>query len=98
MKTGENDYKFSDLDTLKNEISEELKVAENYDLEDMVFKMELKYNEFAEIFDTNYFTTSSTGYTLLPGIYEISDLSLMLNSSIPVELKVDISNDDIRLR
>ena len=51
MKIGDKEYKISDLDTHK-EINKELKIAEYNDLEDMVFRMELTYHEFAEIPDT----------------------------------------------
>ena len=51
MKRGENEYKLSDLDTHKNEIVEELKNVEHNDLEHMVFRMELTYNEIGNILD-----------------------------------------------
>ena len=62
----ENKYKLSDLDTHKNEISEELKNLEYIDLEDMVFRMELPCSEIEKTLDVKYIPTSSTGYTLPP--------------------------------
>ena len=41
---------------------------------------------------------STTGYRLSPGIYEISDIKLMLKSILPDDVKVDFTIDDIRLR
>ena len=51
-KTGDIEYKFSDLDTHKKEINEELKKEGYNDLEDMVFRIELTNSENAEIPDT----------------------------------------------
>ena len=45
-----------------------------------------------------YFATSSTRYTVPPGIYEITDVNLMLKSLLPNDVKVEITIDDIRLR
>ena len=42
--------------------------------------------------------TSSFGYTLPPGLFEISDINLMLKSLFLDELKVDNKIDDIRVR
>ena len=64
----------------------------------MVHRMELTYSEIEYKLDTNYNATSSTGYTLMPGIFEISDLNLMLKSLLPDDVKVKIKIDDIRLR
>ena len=60
--------------------------------------MEITYHEFAEILDTKNIATSSTGYTLPPGIYEISDNKFILTFLPPVDVKVNITIDDIRLR
>ena len=57
--------------------------------------MEPTYNEIEYIPDMNHFAASSTGYTLPPSIYEISDISLTLNSLLPDDIKVDNTIDDI---
>ena len=57
-----NEDKLSDLDTHKNEIFKELKNLEYNDLEDMVFRRELTYHEFAKILDTKYIDAKSVGY------------------------------------
>ena len=49
IKIGENEYTFSDLDSHKNEIIKKLEFAEHNDLEDMVFRMFITYNEIALI-------------------------------------------------
>ena len=45
-----------------------------------------------------YNDTSTLGYTLEQGIFEVSDIKFLLNSLNPDELKVNIKIDDIRLR
>ena len=46
----------------------------------------------------NYIAASTIGYTLPPGIYETTDFNLVLKSSLPDDVKVRITADDIRLR
>ena len=41
-KTGDKEYKLSDVDTRKNEIVENIEIIQNNDREDMVFRMQLK--------------------------------------------------------
>ena len=53
-KKGKNlikDSSLSSLDTLKNEILEELKNAKYNEFEDMVYRMQLTYDEFIDILD-----------------------------------------------
>ena len=53
-----------------------------------------------QILNTKYIDAKSTGYTLLPGIYEINhiNINLMLKSLLSDEVKVDKKTDDIGLR
>ena len=60
--------------------------------------MELTYSEIESILDMNFINKSTTGYTLPPGIYEISDINSILKSSLPDEVKVNVTIDDIRLK
>ena len=63
----------------------------------MVFRMELTYSGIENILDKKYIASSCTGYTLPPGIHEISDVNSMINSLLPDEVKVNVTCDDIRL-
>ena len=45
-----------------------------------------------------YIATSTLRYNLPPGIFETSDINLMLKSFFPNEVKVDFTIDDIWLR
>ena len=98
IKIGDKECKVSDLDTHKDEINDELKNVENSDLEDMVFWMELTYNEIEKILDAKYIPSSSIRYTLPPGVYEIIDITLRLKSLLPDDVKVNITNEDARLK
>ena len=44
----------------------------------MVYRLQLTYDEIVEILDVKYKAGSTVGYTLVPGIYEISDTNLMI--------------------
>ena len=48
--------------------------------------------------DVEYLPTSTKGYTLAPGIYEVTDNNMMLKSLLPKEVKVIMIIDDIRLK
>ena len=52
----------------------------------MVYRMELPYDEIMDVLDIKYTTATSIRYTLAPGIYENSDLSLKLKSLLPNEV------------
>ena len=88
----------SDFDTFKNEIVEELKNAKYNDLEDLVYRFQLTYDEIIDILDLKYIPTKRTGYTLEPGIYEIVDLNNTLKNILPDNVKVSITIDDVRLK
>ena len=58
IKTGDKEYKLSDFDTQKkNEILEELKKVKYNDLEDLVYRFQLTYDENIDILDLKYITT-----------------------------------------
>ena len=98
IKIGDNEYKLSDFDNQKHEILEELKNAEYNDLEDLVYRMRLSYDEIMDKLDLKYIPTKRTGYSLNPGIYEVVDLNNTLNHILPNNVKVNITIDDIRLQ
>ena len=51
IKVGDKEYKFSDFDNQKYEILEELKKAKYTDLGDLVYRMQLTYDEFIDVLD-----------------------------------------------
>ena len=98
IKIADKEYKLSDFDNQKYEILEELKKVGYNDLEDLVYRMRLSYDEIMNILDLKYIPTKRTGYSLNPGIYEVIDLNNTLKNILPANVKVDITIDDIRLK
>ena len=98
IKIGDVEYQLSDFDIQKYEIIEELKNAKYNDLENLVYRMRLSYDEIMDILDLNYIPTKRTGYILNPGIYEVDDLKNTLKHILPDNVKVNITIDDIRLK
>ena len=93
-----NDYSLSSLGMFKDEILEELKNVKYNDLEDLVYRLQLTYDEIMNILDLKYVPTKRTGYSLNPGIYEVVDLNNLLKNISPNNVKVNITIDDIRLK
>ena len=98
IRIGDNEYKLSDFDTQKNEILEELRNAKYNDLEDLVYRFQLTYDEIIDVLDLNYIPTKRIGYSLKPGIYEVIDLNNTLKYILTNNIKVSVTIDDIRLK
>ena len=97
-KIEDKEYKLSDFDTQKNEILEELRNVKYNDLRDLIYRMQLTYNEIIDILDLEYIPTKRMGYSLNPGIFEVVDLNNTLKYILPHNVKVTIIFDDIRLK
>ena len=82
----------------EDELLEKLKNAKFNDLEDMVYRFQLTYDEIMDILDLKYIPTKRTGYKLNPGIYEVVDLNNTLKFILPNIVKVNVTIDDIRLK
>ena len=98
IKVGDKEDKLSDFDNQKYEILEELKKTKYNDLGDLVYRMQLTYDEIIDVLDLKYFSTKRIGFSLDPGIYEIVDLNNTLNHILPDNVKINITIDDIRLK
>ena len=98
IKIGDVEYKLADFDNQKNEILEEIKKVKYNDLEDLVYRMQLSYDEIIDVLDLKYIPTKRTGYSLNIGIYEVIDLNNTLKYILPDNVKVTITIDDIRLK
>ena len=96
METLNINYRTSILK--KNEILEELKNVKYIDVEDLVYRMQLTYDEIIVILDLKYIPTKRTGYSLNPGNYEVDDLNNTLKYILPDNVKATITIDDIRLK
>ena len=93
-----SDYSLSTLGTIKNEILEELKKSRCNDLQDLVYRFQLTYDEIIDKLDLTYIVGSTKRYTLPSGIYENTDNIFVLKSLLPKEVKINITVVDIRLR
>ena len=90
--------RLSDFDTQKNEILEELRNVKYNDLKDLVYRMQLTYDEIMDILDLKCISTKRTGYSLNPGIYEVIDTNTTLKYILPDNVKVSVTIDDVRLK
>ena len=82
----------------KIEILAELKIVKHRDLEDMVYRLQLTYDEIVDILDVGNIAGSTIGNTMPVGVYEVSDNNLMLKSLLPNEVNVKITIVDVRLK
>ena len=98
IKIGDKEYKSSDFDTQKSEIFEEIKNVKYNDLEDLVYRFQLTYDEIKDILDLKYIPTKRTGYSPNPGIYDVFDLNENLKYILTDNVKVSITVNDIRLK
>ena len=98
IKIGDNEYQLSDFDTEKNEILEELRNVKYNDLEILVYRVRLSYDEIIDILDREYIPTKRTGFSLNPGIYEVVDLNNTSKFILPDNVKVNVTIDDVRLK
>ena len=89
-----NDYSLSSLDMFKDEILEDLKNAKYNDLEDMVYRFRLTYDEIIDILDLKYIPTKRIGYSIEPNIYNVVDLNKILKNILPDNVKIDITIDE----
>ena len=94
IKIGDNEYKLSDFDSQKHEKIEELKNAKFNDLEDLVYRMQLTYDEIINILDSKYIPTKSMGYSIEPNIYNVVDLNKTLKKILPNNIKINVSIDE----
>ena len=89
-----NDYSLSSLGMFKDEILEDLKNAKFNDLEDMVYRFRLTYDEIIDILDLKYIPTKRTGYSIEPNIYNVDDLNKTSKNILPNNIKIDITIDE----
>ena len=90
----DKEYKLSDLDNRRNEIIEELKKAKYNDLRDLIYRMQLTYNEIMDILDLEYIPTKRIGYSIEPNIYNVVDFNKNLKNILPNNVKINITIDE----
>ena len=94
IKIGDDEYNLSDFDTQKHEIIEELKNAKYNDLKDLVYRMQLTYDEIIDILDLKYIPTKRMGYSIEPNIYNVVDLNKTLKDILPNNVKINVTIDE----
>ena len=72
------------LSTKKTPEELKAKKAQYKDLEDLVYRFQLTYNENINKLDLKYISTKRTGFSLNPGIYEVVDLNYILKRFCPL--------------
>ena len=93
-----NDYSLSSLGMFKDEILEDLKNAKFNDLEDMVYRFQLTYDEIIDILDLKYIPTKRMGYSIVPNIYNVVDLNKTLKNILPDNVKINVSIDEKKIK
>ena len=94
FKIGDKEYKLSDLDNQKNEILEELRKVKYNDLRDLIYRMQLTYNEIIDILDLEYIHTKRVGYSIEPNIYFVVDLNNIFKKILPDNVKINVTIDE----
>ena len=94
LKIGGKEYKLSDFDTQKNEMLEGLRKDGYDDLEDLVYRMQLTYDEIIDILDLKYIPTKRMGYSIEPNIYNVVDLNKTLKDILPNNVKINVTIDE----
>ena len=81
-------YNLAGFDYFKGERLAEFKRSKYKNLEGMVYRMGVTYDEIADILVVKKIGGSTIGYTLPPRIYEASDNNLMIKFLLPNKVKV----------
>ena len=95
---GDKKYKLSHFKTFKDERIEELEQAKYNDLEELVYRFQLTYDEIIDTLDLKHISTKRTGCSLNPGFSEVFDLNNFLKNNLPDNVKVSVTIDDVRLK
>ena len=75
-----------------------MKNAKYNDLEDMVYRMHVTYDEIMDIINLEYIPTKRTRYSSNPNTYEINDITTTLKHFLPNNVKANFTTDVIRLK
>ena len=67
------------------------------DLKDLVYRMQLTYDEVIDVLDLKCIPTKRAAYSLNPSFYEVDDLNNTLKYILPDNVKVTVTIDDIRI-
>ena len=85
------DYPLSSLDTFRVEIILELKKAKYCDLEDLVYRFHLTYDEIIDILDIKYSPKKRIGYSKKPNIYQTGNINTTLKHILLDNVKINVT-------
>ena len=63
-------------------------------LEDLVYRVQLTYDEIINILDLKYIPTKRMGYSIEPNIYNVVDINKTLKTILPNNVKINVSTDE----
>ena len=78
----------------KNATLEELRDVKHKDLKDLVYRMQLTYDEITDKLDLKKFPPKRIEYSLKPNIYQISGINNTLKSILPNNLTISVTIDE----
>ena len=84
------------FDHFEGEVFAKLGKVKYHGFDDMVYGMELTYDENMDVSDIKHTSATSIGYTLQEKKWDISS-QLVAKYLLPDDVKVEITIDDIRL-
>ena len=91
---GDKEIILSEILTFKEEIFEELKKAKYKDIEDLVYRFQLNFDEIIDILDLKFIPTKRISYSLKPNIYQLSDKNNILKNILPDNVKISVTIDE----
>ena len=92
------DYSLSSLGMFKDEILKELKNVKYNDLENLVYRFQLTYDEIIDILDFKNVHTKRIGYSIEPNIYNVVDLNNTLKNILPDNVKINVTIDEKKFK
>ena len=63
-------------------------------VEDLVHRMQLTYDEIIDILDLKYIPTKRTGFSLNPNVYNVVDINNTLKNILPDKVKISVTIDE----
>ena len=94
IKIGDNESQLLHFDTQKNDILNELRNVKYKDLEDLVYRTQLTFDEIMHILDLEYISTKRTGSSPKPNVYQISDINDTLKNILPHNVEISVTVDE----
>ena len=79
---------------LKKKYLKNKKNVKYNDLEDLVYRFQLTYDEIIDILDLKYISSKRIDYSLKPEVYQISNINDTLKNNLPNNVLISVSIDE----